>query len=158
MLCTVFLVPVPRLSSSRIAFVQSSTRVLTKISRSCHVVALGCSLRGDLFYHLFYWANRQEKNTKQWNEDRFIIYFDIERLPCKFVDENQRPSIDICTIRNSPELGTNLAQPPISVHWWGTKLSRSCQNVLKLLVREERTFTSERPVSQHAFVWDAIFV
>ena len=26
--------------------------------------------------------------------------------------ENQRPSIDICTIRNSPELGTNLAQLP----------------------------------------------
>ena len=52
------------------------------------------------------------ENTKQWNEDEFIIYFDIERLPCKFVDENQRPSIDICTIRNSPELGTNLAQPP----------------------------------------------
>ena len=53
--------------------------------------------------NLFLWATQQKKKkTKQWNEDKFFIYFDIERFPCRFVDENQRPSIDICTIRNSP--------------------------------------------------------
>ena len=32
-----------------------------------------------------------------------------------FVDECPRPSIDVCTIGNSPILYTNLAQPPLSV-------------------------------------------
>ena len=32
-----------------------------------------------------------------------------------FVDEYPRPSIDVCTIGNSPTLHTNLAQPPLSV-------------------------------------------
>ena len=58
----------------------------------------------------------------------------------------------------APNSARILPNPPISVQWWGTELSRSCQSVLKLLVREEKTFTSERPVSQHAIVWDAIFV
>ena len=32
-----------------------------------------------------------------------------------FVDKYPRPSIDVCTIGNSPTLHTNLAQPPLSV-------------------------------------------
>ena len=32
-----------------------------------------------------------------------------------FVDEYPRPSIDVCTIGNSPTVHTNLAQPPLSV-------------------------------------------
>ena len=32
-----------------------------------------------------------------------------------FVDEYPHPSIDVCTIENSPILHTNLAQPPLSV-------------------------------------------
>ena len=37
-----------------------------------------------------------------------------------------------------PELDTNLAQSPVSVQIWGTKLSKSCPNFWNLLVRAEK--------------------
>ena len=54
-----------------------------------------------------------------------------------FVVEYPRPSIDVCTIGNSPILHTNFAQPPLSVKLWVSKLSKSCQNFLNLLVKEK---------------------
>ena len=91
---------------------------------------------------------------KQWNQDKFIIYFDSERFSCRFVDENQRPSTDVCMMWNSPILDTNLAQTPISVQLWGSKLSKSCQDLfLPSLWGKKRTLTNEHPVSLHAFVW-----
>ena len=54
-----------------------------------------------------------------------------------FVDECPRPSIDVCTIGNSPILYTNLAQPPLSVQLWFSKLSKSCKNFLNLFVKEK---------------------
>ena len=75
-----------------------------------------------------------------------------------FVDEYPRPSIDVCTIGNSPTLHTNLSNPHLSVQLWVSKLSKSCQHFLNLLVKEKTTLTSEFPVSPHAFVLDAIFV
>ena len=55
-----------------------------------------------------------------------------------FVDEYPRPSIDVCTIGNSPTLHTNLSQPPLSVQLWVSKLSKSCQHFLNLLVKEKQ--------------------
>ena len=54
------------------------------------------------------------------------------------VDEYPRPSIDVCTIGNSPTLHTNLAEAPLSVQLWVSKLSNSCQHFLNLLVKEKQ--------------------
>ena len=54
------------------------------------------------------------------------------------VDEYPRPSIDVCTIGNSPTLHTNLAQPPLSVQLWVSQLSKSCQHFLNFLVKEKQ--------------------
>ena len=61
-----------------------------------------------------------------------------------FVDAAyQRPSSDVCTIGNSPKLHTNLPNPHslLAVSCRNKKLSK----LLNVLVREERTLTSERP-------------
>ena len=55
-----------------------------------------------------------------------------------FVDEYPRPSIDVCTIGNSPTLHKNLAQPSLSVQLWVSKLSKSCQHFLNLRVKEKQ--------------------
>ena len=55
-----------------------------------------------------------------------------------FVDEYPRPSIDVCTIGNSPTLHTNLSEPPLSVQLWVSKLSKRCQHFLKLLVKKKQ--------------------
>ena len=55
-----------------------------------------------------------------------------------FVGEYLRPSIDVCRIGNSPTLHTNLAQPSLSVQLWVSKLSKSCQHFLNLLVKEKQ--------------------
>ena len=55
-----------------------------------------------------------------------------------FVDEYPRPSIDVCTIGNSPTLHTNLSEPPLSVQLWVSKLSKSCQHFLNLLVKKKQ--------------------
>ena len=55
-----------------------------------------------------------------------------------FVDEYLRPSIDVCRIGSSPTLHTNLTQPSISVQLWVSKLSKSCQHFLNLLVKEKQ--------------------
>ena len=95
--------------------------------------------------------------TKQWNQDKFIWYFDVEWFPWSLVRARRisAPVDRRLHDRQQPQTPHKPAQPPFSV---GSKLSKSCQNFLNLLVREERTLTSERSVSQHAFVWDAIFV
>ena len=55
-----------------------------------------------------------------------------------FVDEYPRPSIDVCTIGNSPTLHTNLSNPHLSFQLWVSKLSKSCQHFLNLLVKEKK--------------------
>ena len=55
-----------------------------------------------------------------------------------FVDEYPRPSIDVCTIGNSPTLYKNLAEPPSSVQLWVSELSKSCQHFSNLLVKEKQ--------------------
>ena len=55
-----------------------------------------------------------------------------------FLDEYPRPSIDVCTIGNSPTLHTNLSEPHLSVQLWVGKLSKSCQHFLNRLVKEKQ--------------------
>ena len=55
-----------------------------------------------------------------------------------FVNEYPRPSIDVCTIGNSPTLHTNRSEPPLSVQLWVSKLSKSCQHFLNLLVKKKQ--------------------
>ena len=138
--------------------------VLTKISRPCHVVALGCFLRGDFFLSLVLVG--QSTGEKHETMKRRQIHHALRHRTAsmqqdpnmfKFVDENQRPSIDICTIRNSPELGTNLAQPTnfcsMMRHLAVEKLSKYFKTP-----GEGRKNFHKWTSSQHAFAWDTIFV
>ena len=81
------------------------------------IAALKKTLRGEAsrflelffvrwtFYLSFQWVTRQRKNAKNIAKTS-SSYFNIERFPCRFVDEYQRLSIDVCTIGNSDK---NLA-------------------------------------------------
>ena len=153
--CAVFEVPVPHFLSSHIAVVQSSIAALTKRSRQSISFSWAVFFAWWIFLSLVIAGHSTGKNTKQWNEDKFIIYFDIEWFPWRFVDEYQRPSIDICTIGNNPELDTNLAHFPISVQLWGTKLLRVVRTFKPSWPGRKNfdKWTSSLPArGQHAFV------
>ena len=82
-------------------------------------------------------GNSTEKKNAKIRAKTSSSYFDIERFPCRFVDEYQRLSIDVCMIGNSD---TNLAYLPISVQLWGGKLLKTCQNFFKAPCKGRKKF------------------
>ena len=146
-------------SSSRIAHCSTSPALLPwrRPLKAKHLVSLGCSLCFGLFIAHSCWSLDRE-NARNNEMKTSSSCFDVEWFPCSLVHGQISAPVDRCLHDgNSPILHTNLAQPPLSVQLV-SKLSKSCQNFLKPPCEGKRTLTSERPVSQHAFVWDAIFV
>ena len=126
-------------SSSRIAQCSTSPALLPwwRSIEANHLVSLGCSLCGRLFIAYSSWSlERENARTMKWRQVHHTSTSN-DFHAALFVDEYPRPSIDVCTIGNSPTLHTNLAEPPLSVQLWVSKLSKSCQHFLNLLGKEK---------------------
>ena len=103
-----------------------------------HLVTLGCSLCGGLFIAHSSWSLERE-NARNYETKTSSSYFDVEWFPCCLVRGRISAPVDRrLHDRNSPTLHTNLAQPPSSVQFWVSKLSKSCQHFLNLLVKEKQ--------------------
>ena len=116
-------------SSSRIAQCSTSPALLPwrRPVEAKHVVSLGCSLCGGLFIAHSSWSLGRE-NARNNETKTSSSYFDVEWFPCSLVrGRYPRPSIDVCTIGNSPILHTTLAQP----HYLFNYESVSCRKVAK---------------------------
>ena len=103
-----------------------------------HLVSLGCSLCGDSLSLIL--VGHSKGKTHETMKRRQVHHTSTSNdfHAALFVDEYPRPSIDVCTIGNSPTLHTNLVEPPLSVQLWVSKLSKSCQHFLNLLVKEKQ--------------------
>ena len=104
-------------------------------------------------------ARLEYRKTISARMKRDRSYFDIVRFPCRFADKTQRPSTDICDDRKLLQTRhESCPVPNFDEALSCRKVVRTFTTKLDLLMREEKKLTSERPLSWHAFVGDAIFV
>ena len=127
-------------SSSRIAQCSTSPALLPwrRPVEANHLVSLGCSLCGGLFIAYSSWSLERETHETMKRRQVHHTSTSNDFHAALLVDAYPRPSIDVCTIGNSPTLHTNLAQPSLSVQLWVSKLSKSGQHFLNLLVKEKQ--------------------
>ena len=126
------------LSSCATSHVRAASLSAVPVKHCCLEEDLGCSLCGGLFIAHSSWSfDRENARNNEMRTSSSYTSTSNDFHAALFVDEYLRPSIDVCTIGNSPILHTNLAQPPSSVQLRVCKLSKSCQNFLNLLVKEK---------------------
>ena len=91
-----------------------------------------------MWWTLSSWSLERE-NARNYETKTSSSYFDVELFPCCLVRGWLSAPVDRrLHDRNSSTLHTNLAQPPSSVQLWVSKLSKSCQHFLNLLVKEKQ--------------------
>ena len=84
------------------------------------------------------WSLERE-NARNYETKTSSSYFDVEWFPCSLVRGRRSVPIDWrLHDRKQPTLHTNVAEPPLSVQLWVSKLSKSCQHFLNLLVKEKQ--------------------
>ena len=129
-------------SSSRIAQCSTSPALLPwrKPVEANHLVSLGCFFVVDSLSLILVGHSKGKTHETMKRKQVHHTSTSNDFHAALFVDEYQRPSIDVCTIGNSPTLHTNLSNPHLSVQLWVSKLSKRCQHFLNLLVKEKNNF------------------
>ena len=146
----------PCLWSSRILVVQSSIAASAKTSRPSILLPWAVLRMEDYFIARSGGPpDRENHNIVKGRQIHFILRHRMISMQVR-EQKSLSTSRTISARSETPSNSTRSLPNPQFLF----KLSKSCQNVLDLLVREERALASERSqVSQHVFVvWDAIFV
>ena len=127
-------------SSSRIAQCSSSPALLPwrRPVEADHLVSLGCCLCGGLFIAHSSWSLERE-NARNHETETSSSYFDVEWFPCSLVRGRISAPVDRrLHDRKQPHTPHKSCRTPLSVQLWVSKLSKSCQHFLNLLVKEKQ--------------------
>ena len=147
-------------SSSRIAQCSTSLAFLPwrRPVEANHLVSLGYCFCGGLFIAHSSWSLERE-NARNYETKTSSSYFDVEWFPCCLVcGRISAPVHRRLHDRKQPHTPHQSCPTPIICSIMSQSAVEKLPTLFKPPCEGKTTLTSERPVSPHAFVWDAIFV
>ena len=125
-------------SSSRVAQCCTSPALPPWRRPVNHLVSLGCTLCGGLLIAHSSWSLERE-NARNYETKTSSSYFDVEWLPCSLVRGRISAPVDRrLQDRKQPHTPHKSCRTPLSVQLWVSKVSKSCQHFLNLLVKEKQ--------------------